>query len=292
MKNEERFDLILPSEPSAEGVELTQDVSVESLHILSQKEIGSLQSKEEPLTGIEGLNLLVTSTSGVEGPRLIDVLNTPEGQEMMKAKKIVLAGPPRSGKSCAREGLKKAINGMPGAPYPYVLTACPDGEGSWFQETMNADPAMAARLKAEYKSKFTPEFARRIGDSVHNLYLPLSFIDIGGVISPENEIICEDANGVILIAGESAVKNGIPAQWKSFFSGLGIPLIAEIYSDYKGENDCVMGVGEDGVYRASVHHLERGEMLADREAVKGLAQFVVGLGMEPGQSMPETSREA
>lgn len=77
-------------------------------------------------------------------------------------KKIVLAGPPRSGKSCLREGLKQAIRAIPGAPYPYVITACPDGEGSWFQETVNGDPELAAACKAAYKAKFTPEFVKRI----------------------------------------------------------------------------------------------------------------------------------
>ncbi len=63
-------------------------------------------------------------------------------------KKIVLAGPPRSGKSCMREGLKQAIRAIPGAPYPYVITACPDGEGAWFQETVNQNPELAAACKA------------------------------------------------------------------------------------------------------------------------------------------------
>ncbi len=40
--------------------------------------------------------------------------------------KIVLGGPPHSGKSCLREGLKKAILRLyPERPYPYAITACP-----------------------------------------------------------------------------------------------------------------------------------------------------------------------
>lgn len=97
--------------------------------------------------------------------------------------KVVLCGPPRSGKSCLRQGLKDAVRALPGAPYPYVITACPDGEGSWFQETVNNDPAVAAQLKAAYKSKFTPEFVTRITDSVRNVALPLVLVDIGGIPS-------------------------------------------------------------------------------------------------------------
>lgn len=61
-------------------------------------------------------------------------------------KKIVLCGPPRSGKSCLREGLKQAIRKIPNAPYPYIITGCPDGEGAWFQETVNQDPELAAEF--------------------------------------------------------------------------------------------------------------------------------------------------
>ena len=65
--------------------------------------------------------------------------------------KIVLGGPPKSGKSCLREGLKQAILGFrrdsPGIPYPYVITACPDGEGAWFQETMEKYPEIAKRSR-------------------------------------------------------------------------------------------------------------------------------------------------
>ena len=52
--------------------------------------------------------------------------------------KIVLAGPPRSGKSCLREGLKQAIltrqRNNSDIPYPYVITACLDGEGHGFKK--------------------------------------------------------------------------------------------------------------------------------------------------------------
>jgi CRISPR-associated protein Csx3 len=232
-----------------------------------------------PLTGREGLDLLRTSSAGVVGISLIDFLNTLEGKEAMKKKKIVLAGPPRSGKSCLRQGIKDAIRiASNGELYAYVLTACPDGEGAWFQESMNNNPQLAAKLKAEYKSKFSPEFAQRVADSVKNLSLPLSFIDIGGVISPENRQICEHANGAIFICGETAAKNNAVVEWKRFFTELGIPIVAELYSDYHGQEDIVDGVGGDGVFRGAVHHLERGETLTDRKTIKALAEFITNLG--------------
>ena len=120
-------------------------------------------------------------------------------------KKIVLCGPPRSGKSCMRQGLKDALMTLHRAgqgPYPWVQTACPDGEGAWFQETVEADPVLAAACKAAYKAKFTPEFVRRVADAVRNCQLPLTIVDIGGIPSVENEAICASATHAILLAGD------------------------------------------------------------------------------------------
>lgn len=86
--------------------------------------------------------------------------------------KIVLAGPPRSVKSCLREGLKQAIltlqRNNSDIPYPYVITACPDGEGAWFQETMEKYPEVAKACKDAYKGKFTPEFVDLVATHVLN----------------------------------------------------------------------------------------------------------------------------
>ena len=70
--------------------------------------------------------------------------------------KIVLCGPPHSGKSCLREGLKQALTEHAGAPYPYVITANPDGEGAWFQAAVSLDREQAMQHKAVYKG-FSPK---------------------------------------------------------------------------------------------------------------------------------------
>ena len=186
-------------------------------------------------------------------------------------KKIVLAGPPRSGKSCLREGLKQAIRANPGAPYPYVITACPDGEGSWFQETVNLDPSLAAACKAAYKAKFTPEFVSRIADSVRNCSLELTLVDIGGIPSIENERICSGATHIVILAGDMAK---VP-EWSEFAHKVGLTVVAEIFSDYHGTEDKVEGVSPDGILRGSVHHLERGESISDRSMIQALAKHLL-----------------
>lgn len=186
-------------------------------------------------------------------------------------KKILLAGPPRSGKSCLREGLKQALRSVPDAPYPYVITACPDGEGAWFQETVNHDAELAGELKAAYKAKFTPEFVERIADSVRNCSLELTLVDIGGIPSKENEVICSGATHMVILAGDPS---RIP-EWYEFANKVGLTVIAEIHSDYYGTEDTVEGVAQDGILRGSVHHLERGESISSRPMVSALAEHLL-----------------
>ena len=188
-------------------------------------------------------------------------------------KKIVLAGPPRSGKSCLREGLKQAIRAIPGAPYPYVITACPDGEGAWFQEAVNHNPETAAACKAAYKAKFTPEFVSRIATSVANCSLEFTLIDIGGITSIENERICTEATHIVILSGEISKV----AEWREFAQKVGLTVVAEIHSDYQGTMDNVEGVTQDGILRGSVHHLERGENVAERMMVQALAEHLIEL---------------
>ncbi len=195
--------------------------------------------------------------------------------------KVVLAGPPQSGKSCLREGLKQAIRAIPGAPYPYVITGCPDGEGSWFQETVDLDPQLARQLKDAYKAAFTPEFVRRVADSVRNCTLELTLVDIGGRTSPENYEICASATHIVFLAGNSP-KTGESWEsrlepWRQFAADLGLTVVAEIFSDYNGQEDGLMEPREDGVWTGSVHHLERGEVLADRPVIRQLAEILVGM---------------
>ncbi len=192
------------------------------------------------------------------------------------AKKYVLAGPPRSGKSCMREGLKQAIRALPGAPYPFVITACPDGEGSWFQETVNNDPELAAACKAAYKAKFTPEFVARIAASVANCPLELTLVDIGGIPSVENEVICSGATHMVILAGDTS---RMP-EWYEFARKVGLTVVAEIYSDYHGTEDKVGEVSADGVLRGTVHHLERGEPVSSRPMIRALAEHLVRIATD------------
>jgi hypothetical protein len=188
--------------------------------------------------------------------------------------KVVLCGSPHSGKSCLREGLKQAI--MPVhwaglAPYPYVLTACPDGEGSWYSEAARNNPELAKQLKQAYKSKFTPEFVRRVTENVQTIRLPITLIDIGGVIDDKNRQITDTATHAIILAGDCSQ---IPA-WQAFCAEQVLEVIAILESNYDADHDRVDS--EVPLLTGMVHHLERGEDVSDRPMVQALAKRLIKL---------------
>ena len=195
--------------------------------------------------------------------------------------KIILAGPPRSGKSCLRHALPKAISHLSeDRHYLYVIKGSPDGEGAWFHETCERDDEEAIEMRDEYKYPISPEFTQRLAQEVARCDAPLTAVDIGGRVSDENRRICKAATHAVLIGGSHPTRgswNDRLVEWRHFCYDLEITVLAELQSDYYATNDIIHGVGPDGVFRAVVHHMERGEELYDRPAVIGLAQHILSL---------------
>lgn len=199
--------------------------------------------------------------------------------------KVVLAGPPKSGKSCLREGLKQAILAFKqkssDVPYPYVITACPDGEGAWFQETMEKYPEIAKACKVAYKGKFTQEFVKLVADHVDSCEQPLTMIDIGGLIDDYNREICKSATHIVILAGGDSEHdeewNSRTEAWREFAKELDLAVVAEIFSNYHGKSDVIKDDLPDNILRGSVHHLERGERIEARPMVQALARRILAI---------------
>ncbi len=204
--------------------------------------------------------------------------------------KVVLCGPPHSGKSCLREGLKQAIRRIPGAPYPLILTACPDGEGSWYSEAVRHNPELARQLKAAYKAKFTLEFAAVRARWVRDASESLTIVDVGGKIDEKNELIMSHATHAVILAGDM---NKVPA-WEQFCSQLNLKIIAVIYSDYHGVSDSVSEARRSPalllsadriqftvpILQGSIHYLERGQDVSMRPMVQALAHLLIHLSTQ------------
>lgn len=186
--------------------------------------------------------------------------------------KIVLCGPPRSGKSCLRQGLKQAICQLPNAPYPYVITACPDGEGSWFSESAQRNPQLARQLKDAYKAKFTPAFATLAAGWIRHTQNSLTLIDVGGKMTDENKHIMAQATHAIILSGDPSQISA----WENFCQSLNLTPIAKVHSDYNNTQDHV-AISPEGQIVGHIHHLERGEDISTRPMAQALAHQVVQL---------------
>ena len=188
--------------------------------------------------------------------------------------KVVICGPDNSGKSCLREGLKQAILPIQYAPYPYVISAKPDGEGTWFSEAARADPENAERLRQAYEAQFTSEFAALRAQWVSSTDLPLTVIDVAGKISPENRLIMSQATHAVILTRDMSQADA----WKKFCTELNLKVIALIHSDYGGKADRIEA--EEPLLVGSIHYLERGEDISQRPIVQVLARLLVRQTLE------------
>jgi GTPase SAR1 family protein len=185
--------------------------------------------------------------------------------------KLVVAGPPNSGKSCFKYGLKEALKKIPDIPYPFSIIACPDGEFNDWQQVANTNSKLAAELKIASKSGFTPSFTELRAEWVKNTNQDLVLIDIGGKPSIENERICQHATHAIILANERSLF----IEWEEFCKKLGIKIIAKITSIYNDKSDQIPTLAEDQIYYGTVHHLERGDLsVVSRPTIKSLASIL------------------
>lgn len=184
--------------------------------------------------------------------------------------KVILCGPPHSGKSCLREGLKQALLSRAEAPYPYVITANPDGEGAWFQAAVSLDRERAMQHKAAHKGLFTDEFGQCAAEWVANCALPLALIDIGGRTTDMNARISTGATHAVILAGDPI---DFP-EWRLFCGRAELEILAELHSDYHAPEDVLPTQRDDGVWSGSVHGLKRGVRVEERPTIQFLAELL------------------
>ncbi len=227
---------------------------------------------------------VIVSAHGSLEYKVGDLIETKESKQERSIIKVVLCGPPHSGKSCLREGLKTAILGTLGAPYPYVITACPDGEGSWYQEACENNQSLAQEYKYGYKADLTPEFTEKVANSVRSTNQLINIIDVGGKITDENKIIMQPATHAVILSNDVSKF----AEWSDFCQSLGLKIIAKIHSrldEMEDEVSLVDGWQESTnellekapLLTGSIHGLKRGEILSTRPMVKALAEVVIHL---------------
>jgi CRISPR-associated protein Csx3 len=204
--------------------------------------------------------------------------------------KVVLCGPPHTGKSCLKEGLKEAIlsrhRTSTTVEYPYVLTACPDGEGAWYAALASRDMEEARKLKEKYKQGFTPSFAQQQAAYIEAISLPLTIIDVGGRITDENEAIMQPATHAVILWRRDKAEQ--LQEWLRFCEKLDLPILAILESDHGGTEDSIEA--NEPVLKGSIHSLERGQDCSNRPTVIALAELLIQACIEPPKTVHAVSK--
>ncbi len=236
----------------------------------------------DPKMGSGGMDAYIVVISHSPDYQVGQILNNSKDLDVPLVK-IALCGPSHSGKSCLGEGLKIAIRQLTGDT-PYILTACPDGEGAWFYQAYSLNPERTTELKKMNQSEFTAAHAELAASWVRGLSIS-ALIDCGGRISPENDQILAEATHAIVLAGDALDEHGQPIadtyqarlqEWVDYCEKMGLKVIAKIYSDYHGKADRVDP--QSSPLTGAIHNLSRGdETVNDRLMVKALANLVVNL---------------
>ena len=174
--------------------------------------------------------------------------------------KIVVCGPPHSGKSVFLGGL---CENLP-RDQRYLFRACPDGEGTWTYKGNGAE-------QYRRKGKFSQEMVDWYFQSLKSCnFAPIVLVDIGGIPSQENRRILTEggvSHGIILTGDLDRVP-----EWRQFLASCGVEVVAVLYSNYHGTED---DVASDPMV---VHHLERGdEFVSSRPAILAVAEKILKL---------------
>jgi CRISPR-associated protein Csx3 len=225
----------------------------------------------DPKIGTKGKKTYIVAVSESPKYALGQLIETDEPQ--IEVPKVVLCGPPQSGKSCLREGLKQAIFQLELAPYPYVITACPDGEGSWYSAAAQGDPNLAQKLKADYRAKFTMAFALQAANWVRSANTALNLIDTGGKITKCNRQILREATHAVILYRAELQHQG--QRWQKYCQLLKLPVVATIVS--RDEDECDRLEIESPILIATVRAFKRGDDISSRPVVQALARLLVSL---------------
>jgi len=185
--------------------------------------------------------------------------------------KIVVCGPPHSGKSV----FVSLLRGLLPRDQFLLVEGAPDGEGvtGWFHE---GDPALSRAIRR--KGRFTSEFVDWVCSSVRNSTARITIVDVGGRRSPENEKIFLVCTHFIVVSADQEET----VLWTEFGERLGLEPIAILDSVLEGEDE----IYEEGYpLRARITRLERDNPPFGSLTARRVAQRILELAAgerEPG----------
>ena len=169
-----------PTEDRQKNIE-----NIKQPDVVPVQELG--QRVRESVDSAESVEKKQSSEISVKEIPIMDTAESlAERQEKLKRGiKIVIGGPPHSGKSVFIEALTQNLD----KDNTFSFSAAPDGEGPWLQRHYN-NPEV---VKFRQKGKFTPEFVADRKKKIRDWEGPLMIIDVGGWTSEENARMIEGA---------------------------------------------------------------------------------------------------
>lgn len=188
--------------------------------------------------------------------------------------KIVVCGPPHSGKSV----FVSVLTGLLPRELYMLVEGAPDGEGitGW---SSHADPALVKRVR--HKGKFLPEFVDWVVRSINTSTAPVTIVDVGGRRSPENERIFRSCDHFIVISSDPEET----LSWTEFGKGFGLKPVAVLDSVLEGTDEIYDANVEP--LKARISNLDRNapprlsitaKAVAQRIAEKAVAQKTASVG--------------
>lgn len=207
----------------------------------------------------------LTSLSAEVPADSVEVEKAPK-KEIGSEAKIIIAGPPHSGKSIGERFIRSVL-----PPQETMRIASqPDGEGDWTQNLYGQDTELAQQLRK--KGEFSRENVDHWKSQVSHSNSRFSLVDVGGVVSPENREICEQANAMIIISSNPEKTQ----EWVRLANETGLNILAVLHStlDETQTESFARTPGQDWESEGVVVGLDRGKF-RDSQTLRELAAYLL-----------------
>ena len=173
--------------------------------------------------------------------------------------KVVICGPPHSGKSVFIANL---IDKLPTDAYT-IIRACPDGEGNW-SNNKNQNETSIVRKKGKFTKSFIEEACKAIDNQTNKIVL----VDVGGIMSKENKKVFEHCDSFVVLSSDEKKKK----EWLKFGQELGLECLGSLDSSLEGQEEIY---SRQPYLQGRIVGLERGEVLKNSQVINAIVSDIV-----------------